>query len=115
MVPQHFLKLEVSVNHSRWVLWGLHLSGPYRVTSTLATPLTLIESSAVFGRPFVKRFALGYWSVVCLSVCLSCPVLCDCLSVCLSVTLVYCGQTVGQIKTKLGMEWRYASAQATLC
>jgi len=26
------------------------------------------------------------------------------LSVCLSVTLVYCGQTVGWIKTKLGME-----------
>ena len=33
-----------------------------------------------------------------LSVCLSCPV---CLS-CLSVTLVYCGQTVGWIKMKLG-------------
>ena len=27
-----------------------------------------------------------------------------CLSVCLYVTLVYCGQTVGWIKTKLGME-----------
>ena len=37
----------------------------------------------VFGRPFVKRFALCYWTVVCLS----------CLSV-LSVTLVYCGQTL---------------------
>jgi len=34
----------------------------------------------------------------CLSVCLSC------LSVCLSVTLVYCGQTVGLIKMKLGMQ-----------
>jgi len=33
--------------------------------------------------------------------CLSC--LC-CESVCLSVTLVYCGHTVGWIKTKLGME-----------
>jgi len=30
-----------------------------------------------------------------------CPV---CLSVCLSVTLVYCGQTVGWIKMKLGMQ-----------
>ena len=39
------------------------------------------------GRPFVKRFALCYRSVVCLSV--------------LSVTLVYCGQTVGRIKIKL--------------
>ena len=42
-------------------------------------------------------------SVRCLSVCLSC------LS-CLSVTLVYCGQTVGWIKMKLGMHmplpWR---------
>jgi len=33
--------------------------------------------------------------------CLSC--LSGCLSVCLSVTLVYCGQTVGRIKIKLGM------------
>jgi len=49
------------------------------------------------GRPFVKRFALCYRTVVCLS----CPVL-SCLSVCL--TLVYCGQTVGWIKMKLGME-----------
>jgi len=34
--------------------------------------------------------------------CLS--VLSVCLSVCLSVTLVYCGQTVGWIKIKLGVE-----------
>jgi len=27
-----------------------------------------------------------------------------CLPVCLSVTLVYCGQTVGRIKMKLGMQ-----------
>ena len=33
----------------------------------------------------------------CLSVCLSV------LSVCLFVTFVHCGQTVGRIKTKLGM------------
>ena len=32
----------------------------------------------------------------CLSVCLSCPVR--------SVTFVYCGQTVGRIKMKLGMQ-----------
>jgi len=30
-----------------------------------------------------------------------CPV---CLSVCLSATLVYCGQTVGRIKMKFGMQ-----------
>jgi len=44
------------------------------------------------GRPFIKRFALCYWSIVCLS----------CLSV--SVTMVYCGQMVGWIKMKLVME-----------
>ena len=41
----------------------------------------------VFGRPFVKRFTRCYRTVV--------------LSF-LSVTLVYCGQTVGWIKMKLG-------------
>jgi len=53
----------------------------------------------LFGRPFVKRFALCYRSVVCLPVC---------LSVCLSATLVYCGQTVGRIKMKLGMQTWHA-------
>jgi len=42
-------------------------------------------------RLFVKRFALCYRCVVCLSVCLF-------------VTLVYCGQTVRWLKMKLGME-----------
>jgi len=43
----------------------------------------------------------SFWVTVCKTVC---PVLSDrCLSV-LSVTLVYCGQTVGWIKMKLGME-----------
>jgi len=46
----------------------------------------------VFGRPFVKRFALCYRSV--LSVCLSC----------LCLTFVHCGQTVGRIKMKLGLQ-----------
>jgi len=46
-------------------------------------------NDAVFGQPFVKRFALCYQTVVCLS--------------CLSVTFVHCGQTVGWIKMKLGM------------
>jgi len=46
-----------------------------------------------FGRPFLKRFALCYRTVVC-------PVLSVC--VVLSATLVYCGQTVGWIKMKLG-------------
>ena len=45
---------------------------------------------SVFGRPFVKRLALRYRTVVCLSVYL--------------VTSVYCGQTVEWIKMSLGME-----------
>jgi len=44
----------------------------------------------MFGRPFVKHFAICYRSVVCLS--------------CWSETLVHCGQTVGQINIKLGMQ-----------
>ena len=49
----------------------------------------------VTGRPFVKRFALYYRTVI---------VVLSGLSVCLSVTLVYCGQTVGRIKMKLGTQ-----------
>ena len=55
-----------------------------------ATPSVTL---AFLGRPFVKRFALCYQTVVL-----------SFLSVSLSVTLVYCGQTVGWIKIKLGME-----------
>jgi len=46
----------------------------------------------VFGRPFVRRFALCYRTVV--YPVLSCPV-------CLSMTLMYCGQMVGWIKMPL--------------
>ena len=45
-----------------------------------------------------------FWATICKTVC---PVLSDRSSVCpsvLSVTLVYCGQTVGWIMLKLGME-----------
>ena len=45
----------------------------------------------IFERPFVKRFVVCYRTVVL-----------SCLS-CLSVTLVYCSQTIGQIKMKLGL------------
>ena len=47
-------------------------------------------SITIFGRPFLKRFALCYRTVV--------------YPVCLSVTLVYCGQTVAWIEMPLGME-----------
>ena len=60
--------------------------------------------SAIFGRPFVKRFALCYRTVVCLYV----------YPVCLSVTLVYCGQTVTWIKMKLGVEVGLGPGLATL-
>jgi len=50
----------------------------------------IIVAFYVFGRPFIKRFAQCYRTVVLLSV--------------LSVTLVYCGQTVGRIKMKLGLQ-----------
>jgi len=54
----------------------------------------------IFGRPFVKRFALCYQTIVCLFV--------------LSVTLVYCGQMVGWIKMKLGMQLGLSSGHIVL-
>jgi len=56
---------------------------------TFGDPIGSGHWCSFFGRPFVKRFALCYRSVV-LSV----------LSVCLSVTFVHCGQTVGRIRMK---------------
>ena len=69
----------------------------FHVQGTLYALKWLPIDNPIFGRPFVKLFALFCRTVVlsvCLSVCLSC----------LSVTLVYCGQTVGWIKMKLGMQ-----------
>jgi len=60
-------------------------------------PKTFVEKHiSVFGRPFVKPFAICYQIVVS-------PV---CLSVWLSVSLVYCCQTLRWIKMKLGMRYR---------
>jgi len=53
----------------------------------------VVKTTLFIGRPYVKRFALWCRTVV-LSVCLSY----------LSVTLVYCGETVGCVKIKLGMQ-----------
>jgi len=53
-----------------------------------------VVMATIFGRPFVKWFALCYQTVVCVSICLSV----------LSVTFVHCGQTVGRIKMKLGVQ-----------
>jgi len=43
----------------------------------------------------------GFWATVCKTVH---PMLSVRCLFCLSVTLVYCGQTVGRIKMKLGMQ-----------
>jgi len=59
----------------------------------ISAKINTMQNINIFGRPLVKRLALCYRSVVC-AVCLSC----------LSVTLVYCGQTVGRIKMKLGVQ-----------
>jgi len=49
--------------------------------------MNTVYKNTFWAIPFVKRFALCYWTVVCLS-----------------VTLVYCGQTAGWIKMSLGSE-----------
>jgi len=69
-----------------------------KLAIAIKTFLTLLLMSRftflnVFG-PLFEKGSLCYQTVICLSVC----------PVCLSVTLVYCGQTVGWIKMKLGMQ-----------
>ena len=64
--------------------------------NSLPSHLHCIANTVAFGRPFVKRFALCYLTVVC-------PVVSVCLPV-LSVTFVHCDQTVGLIKMKLGRQ-----------
>jgi len=69
----------------------------------------------VCGRSFGKGFALCYQPFRPLFVCLSvCPVCLSACPVCLSVPLVYCGQTVGWIKMKLGM-WVGLHRSRPLC
>ena len=54
------------------------------------------------------RCYAGFWATVCQTVRPMLSVRClsslSVLSVCLSVTIVHCGQTVGRIKMKLGMQ-----------
>ena len=102
-VPQHFEPW--TLRHSlvwwvrtvrtdrHWCEWCRSVSKTLRTCRTVLLqvpncPAPSAEVSyPVFGRPFVKRFALCYRTVDCLS-----------------VTLVNCGQTVGWIKMPLGME-----------
>jgi len=65
-----------------------------KITVLPSETLSQTLESADFGRPFVKRFALSYRTVVC-PLCPVCPV-CN--------VGVYCGQTVGWIKMPLGMQ-----------
>ena len=95
------------LDKQQWVLWWLDTDNIIFCLCRPASSSTLLDHDTrqwpkflriVFGQPFVKWFALCCRSVV-LSVCLSlslCPVL--------SVMLVYCGQTVGWIKIKLGTQ-----------
>jgi len=95
------------VKSNCWQFWGYTSVQNYKTTPGAFTSHTIhyqrpklaatciphyVRTPLVFGRPFVKRFALCYRTVVL-----------SCLSG-LSVTLVYCGQTVGWIKMKLGMQ-----------
>jgi len=78
----------------RWVECGEEVTlAPEEGTEEGDRP---IPRKMLFGRPFVKRFALCYWTVV------------------MSVTLVYCSQTVGWSKMKLGMEVGLGSGHIVL-
>ena len=74
--------------------------------ATLHTTYLCVDDSFT-GDPGLAGLRSVFWATVCITVR---PMLSDrclsCLSVCpvLSVMLVYCGQTVGWIKLKLGTE-----------
>ena len=67
-------------------------TGPYIRTSVHPSTKSFWANVCKTVRPMLSDRCLS----VCLSVCLSCPVL--------SVTFVHCGQTVGRIKVKLGVQ-----------
>jgi len=81
-----------------WTFWHpyiravhtAHTYGPYVRVVRIGFKVNTTFVLRFIGRPFVKRFALCYRTVVC-------PVY-------LCVTLVYCGQTIGWIKIPLGIE-----------
>jgi len=88
--------ITTSLFHSRLKTYLFHKYFPpssLKSDPTDFTTRSFLLSISIFGRPIVKRFVLCHRSVVCLSVM---SVLC--------VTSVYCGQTVGRSKTKLGMQ-----------
>jgi len=81
------------------------------VSPAVATPLIIKRRSEKCTLKQRKSASQFYSATVCKTVR---PVLSDrCLSV-LSVTLVYCGQTVGSLEMKLGMEIGLVLADAYL-
>jgi len=78
-------KLSYSNSSSVWVVGAVKM-----IVTNMSRLVRHTIIALVFGRPFVNWFALCYYTVVC--------------PVCLFLTLVYCGQTVGLIKLKLGVQ-----------
>jgi len=68
-------------------------------SKSVSLMLYITTTITIFGWPFVKRFALSYLTVVCLSFCLSCPV----LSVC-DIGVLWPNGCTDQDETKLGMQ-----------
>jgi len=88
MAPEVIKQSTFTKGSDVWRLVKLsHANMVIRIVKVYWMMFCLVSFLKLFGRPFVKRFALCYHTISCLSV--------------LSVTLVYCGQTVGWIKMKL--------------
>ena len=79
-----------------YTYWETYTPGSRSGTCATVLPNSNRFLGDRFWRPFVKRSPYTIGPLCCLS-CVSCPV-------CLSVTLVCCGQTVGWIKMKRGIE-----------
>jgi len=77
------------VYHRLWYVDMQWLKVGPDVSCVMSVLSSVLAQCIVFGRPFVKWFALCYRTIV--------------LSV-LPVTLVYCGQMLGRIKMKLGIQ-----------
>jgi len=104
--PSHGMEVDLRGGHI--VLQGFPALRERGTAPPLLGPCLLWPRSPISA---TTELLLGFWATVCktvhpsyairqLSVCLYCL---SCLFV-VSVTLVYCGQTVGRIKMKLGMQ-----------
>ena len=105
LVQQWLTQTQLDNDHYKWRRWWWLTNDSYthsRDVNTVASWRKIWNCviALIFGRPFVKRFALCYRTVVCLSY--------------LSVTLVYSGQAVGWIKIPLDMEVRLGPLHTVL-